>query len=43
VSRVVVSRYSHGVESMLSIQIDAAINPGNSGGPALEGDRVSTY
>jgi S1-C subfamily serine protease len=46
VTRGVVSRidfrvYSHsGVDSHLTIQVDAAINPGNSGGPILQDGRV---
>jgi S1-C subfamily serine protease len=40
VSRVNFVTYSHGMKSLLSIQIDAAINPGNSGGPCLQGDNV---
>ncbi|ETO06735.1 hypothetical protein RFI_30658 [Reticulomyxa filosa] len=40
VSRVNFVTYSHGLKSLLSIQIDAAINPGNSGGPCLQGDCV---
>lgn len=27
--------YSHGGNTLLTVQIDAAINPGNSGGPAF--------
>ena len=38
VSRIGVGKYSHGDESLLVIQIDAAINSGNSGGPALSKD-----
>ncbi|CAF0995109.1 unnamed protein product [Adineta steineri] len=37
VSRVCMSTYSHSLEYLLTIQIDAAINPGNSGGPAIQG------
>ncbi|UJR17268.1 hypothetical protein I4U23_004163 [Adineta vaga] len=40
VSRVVMSTYSHSLEHLLTIQIDAAINPGNSGGPAIQGKHV---
>ncbi|CAF4235908.1 unnamed protein product, partial [Rotaria sp. Silwood2] len=40
VSRVVMSTYSHSLEFLLTIQIDAAINPGNSGGPAIQGKHV---
>ncbi|CAF0952234.1 unnamed protein product [Adineta ricciae] len=40
VSRVVMSTYSHSLEYLLTIQIDAAINPGNSGGPAIQGKHV---
>jgi hypothetical protein len=40
VSRVNFVTYSHGLKSLLSIQIDAAINPGNSGGPCMQGDNV---
>ena len=37
VSRIDFQPYSHsGVDSHLTIQIDAAINPGNSGGPVLQ-------
>ena len=39
VSRVVMSTYSHSLEDLLTIQIDAAINPGNSGGPAIQGTK----
>ena len=37
VSRVCLSTYSHSLEDLLKIQIDAAINSGNSGGPAIQG------
>ncbi len=37
VSRVVMSTYSHSLECLLTLQIDAATNPGNSGGPAIQG------
>jgi len=41
VSRIDFQPYSHsGVDSHLTIQIDAAINPGNSGGPVLQDGRV---
>jgi S1-C subfamily serine protease len=41
VSRIDFNLYSHsGVDSHLSIQVDAAINPGNSGGPVLQDGRV---
>lgn len=41
VSRIDFRQYSHsGVDSHLSIQVDAAINPGNSGGPVLQDERV---
>jgi S1-C subfamily serine protease len=41
VSRVDFQPYSHsGMDSHLTIQIDAAINPGNSGGPVLQDGKV---
>jgi S1-C subfamily serine protease len=41
VSRIDFQPYSHsGMDSHLTIQIDAAINPGNSGGPVLQDGRV---
>ncbi|CAF1338077.1 unnamed protein product [Adineta steineri] len=40
VSRVCMSNYSHSLEYLLNIQIDAAINSGNSGGPAIQGKQV---
>lgn len=41
VSRIDFRQYSHsGVDSHLTIQVDAAINPGNSGGPILQDDKV---
>lgn len=41
VSRIDFQPYSHsGVDSHLTIQIDAAINPGNSGGPVLQDGKV---
>ncbi len=41
VSRIDFQPYSHsGVDSHLTIQIDAAINPGNSGGPVLQNGKV---
>ena len=41
VSRIDFQVYSHsGVDSHLTIQIDAAINPGNSGGPVLQDNAV---
>jgi len=41
VSRIDFQTYSHsGVDSHLTIQIDAAINPGNSGGPVMQDGKV---
>ncbi|MEI6035897.1 MAG: trypsin-like peptidase domain-containing protein [Verrucomicrobiae bacterium] len=41
VSRIDFQTYSHsGMDSHLTIQIDAAINPGNSGGPVLQRGKV---
>lgn len=41
VSRIDFQTYSHsGVDSHLTIQIDAAINPGNSGGPVMQDSKV---
>jgi S1-C subfamily serine protease len=41
VSRIDFRQYSHsGVDSHLSIQVDAAINPGNSGGPVIQDGKV---
>ena len=41
VSRVDFQPYSHsGMDSHLTIQIDAAINPGNSGGPVMQDGKV---
>ena len=41
VSRIDFRTFSHsGVDSHLSIQVDAAINPGNSGGPVLQSGKV---
>lgn len=41
VSRIDFQPYSHsGMDSHLTIQIDAAINPGNSGGPVLQDGKV---
>jgi S1-C subfamily serine protease len=41
VSRIDFRAYAHtGVDSHLTIQVDAAINPGNSGGPVLQDGRV---
>ncbi|CAN5362790.1 S1C family serine protease [soil metagenome] len=41
VSRIDFRPYSHsGVDSHLTVQIDAAINPGNSGGPVLQDEQV---
>ncbi|CAF3654999.1 unnamed protein product [Adineta steineri] len=40
VSRVSMSFYTHSLEYLLNIQIDAAINSGNSGGPAIQGKQV---
>ena len=36
VSRIEDVEYSHGKQTMLAVQVDAAINPGNSGGPVLD-------
>jgi len=40
VSRVGFVSYSHALENLFSLQIDAAINPGNSGGPTIMNQRV---
>ncbi len=41
VSRIDFQPYSHsGIDSHLTIQIDAAINPGNSGGPVMQDGKV---
>jgi len=40
VSRIEMQSYTHGANSLLSVQIDAAINPGNSGGPVIQGNKV---
>jgi S1-C subfamily serine protease len=41
VSRIDFQTYSHsGIDSHLTIQIDAAINPGNSGGPVMQNGKV---
>ena len=41
VSRIDFRLYSHsGIDSHLSIQVDAAINPGNSGGPVLQEGKI---
>jgi S1-C subfamily serine protease len=41
VSRIEFRTYSHsGLDSHLSIQIDAAINPGNSGGPVVQNGKI---
>ena len=41
VSRIDFQPYSHtGVDSHLTVQVDAAINPGNSGGPVLQDGKV---
>ncbi len=41
VSRIDFSTYTHsGVDTHLTIQIDAAINPGNSGGPVIQAGKV---
>ncbi len=41
VSRIDFQAYSHsGMDSHLTIQIDAAINPGNSGGPVMQNGKV---
>lgn len=41
VSRIDFQPYSHsGMDSHLTVQIDAAINPGNSGGPVLQNGKV---
>jgi S1-C subfamily serine protease len=41
VSRIDFQNYSHsGMDSHLTIQIDAAINPGNSGGPVMQNGKV---
>ncbi|MFZ4774182.1 MAG: PDZ domain-containing protein [Terrimicrobiaceae bacterium] len=41
VSRIDFQAYSHsGMDSHLTVQIDAAINPGNSGGPVMQNGKV---
>ena len=40
VSRVGFVSYSHALENLFSLQIDAAINPGNSGGPTIMNNKV---
>jgi S1-C subfamily serine protease len=41
VSRIEFNAYSHsGLDSHLTIQVDAAINPGNSGGPIVQDGKV---
>ena len=41
VSRIDFQEYSHsGMDSHLTVQIDAAINPGNSGGPVMQDGKV---
>lgn len=41
VSRIDFQTYSHsGMDSHLTVQIDAAINPGNSGGPVMQNGKV---
>ena len=41
VSRIEFRTYSHsGLDTHLSIQVDAAINPGNSGGPVIQNGKV---
>ncbi|MEO8206063.1 MAG: trypsin-like peptidase domain-containing protein [Chthoniobacterales bacterium] len=41
VSRIAFQAYSHsGIDSHLTVQIDAAINPGNSGGPVIQNGKV---
>ncbi len=41
VSRIEFRTYSHsGLDSHLTVQIDAAINPGNSGGPVIQNEKV---
>jgi len=39
VSRIDLQTYSHGLGSLLALQIDAAINAGNSGGPVFDARR----
>lgn len=36
VSRIEDITYSHGLKTLLGVQVDAAINPGNSGGPVFD-------
>ena len=36
VSRIEDIEYSHGLTTLLGVQVDAAINPGNSGGPVFD-------
>ena len=41
VSRIEFQTYSHsGLDSHLTVQVDAAINPGNSGGPVMQNGKV---
>src|SRR5580700_11903215 len=41
ISRIDFQTYSHsGIDSHLTVQIDAAINPGNSGGPVMQDGKV---
>src|ERR1700758_3662169 len=41
ISRIDFQTYTHsGIDSHLTVQLDAAINPGNSGGPVMQDGRV---